>query len=285
MTPTGFGLLLDVDGPLASTVTRTLRLPAIADHLAAIANAGCPVVFNTGRSDAFMIEHLVPDLIRAGLAMGTPLWCIGEKGATWFAIEDHEPTAVNVEDAIVVPSSVRAACREVSEAHEEIVFLDESKRTMVSLEQRVTVDNATFLAHRSEINNQLESAIAAKGEAQRIHTMLTSIAIDVEHREAGKALGARRAVELVGQRMDVPQQWYTVGDSSSDHDMADWLHHSGYNVVHLDVDRDPKQSAGAYRVIQEVPSMAHGHAEDDITASYLARWRSQLGVDATKSIG
>lgn len=41
------GLLLDVDGPIASPITRTVAIPSIADDLVAIANAGNPVVFNT----------------------------------------------------------------------------------------------------------------------------------------------------------------------------------------------------------------------------------------------
>lgn len=41
-------LLLDVDGPVASPVTREVQPGIIAD-LVALAAAGVPVIFNTGR--------------------------------------------------------------------------------------------------------------------------------------------------------------------------------------------------------------------------------------------
>ena len=50
------GLLLDVDGPVASPVTRTVPAGIIADLLT-LAAAGWPVVFNTGRSDAFIRDR------------------------------------------------------------------------------------------------------------------------------------------------------------------------------------------------------------------------------------
>ena len=50
-------LLLDVDGPVASPVTRDVKREII-DDLVALASAGIPVVFNTGRSDAFIREQV-----------------------------------------------------------------------------------------------------------------------------------------------------------------------------------------------------------------------------------
>ena len=51
-------LLLDVDGPIASPVTRDVKPDIIAD-LVALASAGIPVIFNTGRSDAFISEQVM----------------------------------------------------------------------------------------------------------------------------------------------------------------------------------------------------------------------------------
>ena len=48
------GLLLDVDGPLASPLTRTIAIPSIIEDLVSLANLGVPVVFNTGRTDLFL---------------------------------------------------------------------------------------------------------------------------------------------------------------------------------------------------------------------------------------
>lgn len=270
------GLLLDVDGPLASTVTRTLRLPSIAADLAAIANAGCPVVFNTGRSDAFLAAEVIPELVRAGLASDAPVWGIGEKGATWFTVTDGTVGAVEVDAAIAVPSALSAACRRIAEEHAELMFWDDTKRTMVSIEQNLEVPSAVYLAAQPAVVAQLDAAIDAAGERSRFHSIPTIISIDLEHRTAGKALGAERALRLVAERNRPPRRWYTAGDSAGDYDMAAWLHEAGYEVTHLDVRPGGEDFATAYPVLREVPTVAPGQAEDDITARHLARWRAEL---------
>ncbi|MCD1268798.1 hypothetical protein B5M43_008075 [Microbacterium sp. MEC084] len=278
MTTPAFGLLLDVDGPLASTVTRSLRIPSIADDLVAIANAGCPVVFNTGRSDGFLADQVIPPLVAAGLAADAPVWGIGEKGATWFAVADGRIGELHTDERLSVSAELAAACREIADRHADLMFWDDTKRTMVSLEQNLDVDNATYLARQPEVTAELDRAIADTGAADRFHTVPTIISIDLEHREAGKALGAERAVALVGERTTVPRRWFTAGDSNGDYDMATWLHDNGFEATHLDVRPSGTAFETAYRVLREIPTFAEGHAEDDITAGYLSAWRAELAV-------
>uniref|UniRef100_UPI002811463F hypothetical protein n=1 Tax=Microbacterium sp. TaxID=51671 RepID=UPI002811463F len=235
MTPAPYGLLLDVDGPLASTVTRSIRVPSIAHDLVAIANAGCPVVFNTGRSDEFLAAQVIPALVRAGLAGDAPVWGIGEKGATWFTVSDGRIGDVDIDDAIAVPADLAAECRTIADEHRDLMFWDDTKRTMVSLEQNLDVANDDYLARQPEVTARLNEAISTLGLAERFHTVPTIISIDLEHRTAGKALGAERAMRLVGSRMDMPHRWFTAGDSNGDYDMAAWLHDAGFEATHLDV--------------------------------------------------
>lgn len=276
MTTPAFGLLLDVDGPLASTVTRSLRVPSIAPDLVAIANAGCPVVFNTGRSDAFLADQVVPELVRAGLAADAPVWGIGEKGATWFAVRDGAIGEISEDERLRAPAALVAACRGIAERHRDLMFWDDTKRTMISLEQNLDVTNAAYLARQPEVTAELDAAIAEAGAADAFHTVPTIISIDLEHRSAGKAMGAERAIRLVGERTDVPRRWFTAGDSTGDYDMATWLHDNGYEATHLDVRPTGDTPHTAYRVLREIPTFAEGHAEDDITAGYLSAWRAEL---------
>ena len=44
---------------------------------------------------------------------------------------------------------------------------------------------------------------------------------DMESERAGKALGARRALDLLRGDGPLPRSWHTVGDSRSDYAMAD----------------------------------------------------------------
>ena len=86
MTAPRLGLLLDVDGPIASPVTRTIAIPSIVADLVALAAQGVPIVFNTGRSDAFIREQVVGPLIAGGLAEGGRVHAVCEKGAVWCSI-------------------------------------------------------------------------------------------------------------------------------------------------------------------------------------------------------
>lgn len=275
------GLLLDVDGPLSSTQTRTLRVPTLAPDLVAIAQAGCPVVFNTGRSADFLSDRVIPPLVAAGLRPADPVWGVGEKGGTWFALEDSGGEVavgeVHVDDAVAPPAELVAAGREIAERFRDVVFFDDTKRTMISLEQHVDVPNETFVARRTELVAAIEEQIDRLGLGDEITIYPTVISVDVEHVSSGKALGARRALELISARMDPPRWWFTAGDSGQDYDMSAQLHESGFDTTHLDVRPCGAVPDVAFRVIREQPRFDEGVAEDDITARHIARLRSELG--------
>ena len=117
-----FGLLLDVDGPIASPVTRTIAIASIARDLVALANAGNPVVFNTGRSDAFIAEQVVPPMLAAGLAPGAPVWAVCEKGAVWAAIDVDGLGEIHVDPALAMPADERK--RRMRALHEAVARCD-----------------------------------------------------------------------------------------------------------------------------------------------------------------
>ena len=89
-------LLLDVDGPVASPVTREVQ-PAIIADLLALAAAGIPVIFNTGRSAAFIREQVMEPMIAAGMPADVLIHAICEKGAVWFSYTSAGPGAVHVD--------------------------------------------------------------------------------------------------------------------------------------------------------------------------------------------
>lgn len=278
MTPP-LGLLLDVDGPISSTRTRTLRLAALAEDLTAIAKSGCPVVFNTGRSADFLGEQIIPRLVISGLSPSDPVWGVGEKGGTWFSLADANGAArvgpVSEDQQIAPPAALVEAARDIAARFSDTVFFDATKRTMISLEQHVHVSSADFHRVRPEIIAEVEREIERTG-AHDMTIYPTFISIDVEHEASGKALGARRGLELLGERMDAPHRWFTAGDSGQDYDMATELHERGFDVTHLDVRLDGPARDEAYRVIREVPNLAGGNAEDDITAYHVHELRAEL---------
>ncbi|KQM83946.1 hypothetical protein [Agromyces sp. Leaf222] len=276
------GLLLDVDGPIASPVTRSIAIPSIARDLAALANAGIPVIFNTGRSDAFIAEQVVPPMLAAGIEPGAPIWAICEKGAVWAAIDRNGLGEVFVDLDLAMPTEFSDAMRDyVGDHFDEFGFFDETKRAMVSVEQHVHVASDAYLAAQPGFDDHAHDALAARGfgtvregrerpdAAGRVQWRIdpTIISTDIESVRLGKDLGAERAVALLEERGIRPQHWRTVGDSRGDYAMADWLHERGESVRHVDVRPADGIPATGYPVLT-----AGDLIHDEAGAVFLTRW-------------
>ena len=285
------GLLLDVDGPIASPVTRSIALPEITRDLVALAAAGTPVVFNTGRSDAFIRDEVVGQMIAAGLPAGARVHAVCEKGASWFSIgPEHGPTGmsdVQVDASLAMPADFADEMEAlVASDYADLVFFDRTKRAMVSIEQLTSVESATYLARQREFDERAMEALTRRGAGvRRLDDVRpdaagavqwrvdpTIISTDIESVRLGKDLGAERALELLALDGPAPVAWRTVGDSRSDYAMADWLHEHGHSVAHVDVRPADGVPEKPYAVLTSASGLIH----DEAGAEFLAGWASAL---------
>ncbi|MFP7833374.1 hypothetical protein [Marisediminicola sp. LYQ134] len=240
------GLLLDVDGPIASPVSRSIGIDSITRDLVTLAGRGIPVVFNTGRTDAFLRDEVIKPLLAAGLAADARVYGVCEKGAVWFGATMTNFAGIQVDDSLTLQADAVAALRTVHESFTDWMFWDDGKRSMVSLEQRTDVDSAAFLPERDRFCADAYEALDALGigvewlgrrnaAEPTVRIDPTIISIDVEAVGVGKDLGAERALELLAASGEIPRVWRTVGDSRTDYAMADYLHAEGFEVAHVDV--------------------------------------------------
>ena len=284
-------LLLDVDGPIASPVTRTVSPGIIADLLA-LAAAGIPVIFNTGRSDAFIREQVMDPMIAAGMPAGLTVHAICEKGAVWFSYTAAGPGTVHVDDALAVPAAFGDDVRRlVAEDYAVHMFFDETKRAMVSVEQHVDVANADYRAEQALFDAdamnlmqrhglgvvRLDRHIPDSDDAIDYRVDPTIISTDIESVRLGKDLGASRAVELLAAQGITPQAWRTVGDSRTDYAMADWLFHNDHPVKHVDVRPADGIPVKPYEVLTAADlGLGADVIHDDAGAAFLRHWRAAL---------
>ncbi len=286
-------LLLDVDGPLASPITRRVS-PAIITSLLELLRRGIPVVFNTGRSDAFIAEQLMVPMLQAGLPEGATVHAVCEKGAVWFSFTGTGAGAIHVDKELAMPSSFEDAVRElVADSYAGHMFFDESKRAMASVEQRIDVESAAYLAEQKKFDADVLALLATHdlGAVRLGHRAPDSagsidyrvdpsiISTDIESVRLGKDLGASRAVELLAARGIVPQAWRTVGDSRTDYAMADWLHHQNHSVEHVDV----RPAEGIPEKPYPIKTAAHLQLGNEITndlagAAFLQFWLDALAA-------
>ncbi|WP_426939167.1 hypothetical protein ACQCSV_03730 [Pseudarthrobacter sp. S3] len=284
-------LLLDVDGPVASPVTRDVKPDIIAD-LVALATAGIPVIFNTGRSDAFIRGQIMEPMIAAGMPAGTVIHAICEKGAVWFSYTAAGPGPVHVDRDLAVPKAYGDDVRRlVAEDYSKHMFFDETKRAMVSVEQHIEVPSTDYLAEQKLFDSDAMELMARHGmgvvrlehhapnsdDDVDYRVDPTIISTDIESVRLGKDLGASRAVELLAARGITPQAWRTVGDSRTDYAMADWLHHNDHSVKHVDVRPADGVPVKPYDVLTATDlGLGEDVIHDDVGAAFLLSWRKAM---------
>jgi hypothetical protein len=277
-----FGLLLDVDGPVASPVTRTVS-PALLADLRQLLADGIPVVLNTGRSEEFVRERVLRPLDEARLPPGSRLHAVCEKGGVWTTAGSGE---VHVDPDLAVPDICTTVVAElVADGYGDAMFVDATKRTMATVEARTDVPAAFYAERQRAFDDDLLARLSASGLGVRLRDRNqpdadgrtpwridpSVIATDVESVRSGKALGARRALDLLRRDGPLPRAWHTVGDSRSDYAMADQLHALGTDVTHVDVGPEPPLDR-PYPVLT-VP----GLTDDAAGAAHLRALVAQVG--------
>jgi hypothetical protein len=287
-TVTPLGLLLDVDGPIASPVTRTISTPSIITDLVTLAGGGVPIAFITGRSAAFIREQVVAPLVSAGLSDDIRMYGVCEKGAVWFPITAEGMGDIVVDVSVAFPVEVVDAIRLlVEDRFSDTMFFDETKQAMISVEQRTDVSHDEYLLAQPVFNEAAFAIVAEHGlgirwgdrehpdsegtvpyriDATVISTDIESVLLDKDH-------GAERALAFFAEGGPLPTLWRSVGDSRSDYLMADHLHEAGYDVAHVDVRPADGILERPYRVI-----VMGEEIHDEAGATFLDYWVDKLGL-------
>lgn len=281
------GLLLDVDGPIASPGTR--RVPeAIIRDLAILAAAGVPIAFITGRSMPFLRDHVVAELLAHGLASDARMYGVCEKGAVWFPISAQGLGSVTVDKTVGIPATVTDDIRNlVARDYADTMFFDETKQAMISIEQRQDVSNDDYRVAQAQFNSaafalcaehglgisyeEQEAADAGGHVPYRIEP--TIISTDIESVTLDKDRAAERALDFFASNGPLPTLWRSVGDSRSDYLMADHVHSAGHDVAHIDVRPSDGMLQRPYPVIA-IGELIH----DDAGAAFLDYWVDKLGL-------
>ena len=287
------GLLFDVDGPLASPVSRSIRIPSILDDLVALTGAGVPIAFITGRSDTFIRDNVIAPLLDVGLAaaLSAPnarMFGVFEKGGSWAPITSEGLGELSIDESVKLPASIVDGVRSlVVDGFSDTMFFDETKRAMISVEQRTDVEADTYLHAQSWFNDASFALLAAAGLGVRLGSRSapdtegnvpfrldsTIISTDIESVRLDKDRGAARALDYFAGLGSMPTLWRSIGDSRSDYLMADHLYDAGYDVAHVDVRPADGILERPYRIILEGDSI-----HDEAGAAFLGYWVRRLAA-------
>jgi hypothetical protein len=235
-SPAPFGLLLDVDGPIASPIERRIVIDSIVDDLLTLAAAGIPIAFITGRSDAFMREQVVARLVAGGLDARAHVFGVFEKGGCWAPVTPQGLGELEIDTVVAVPVALKTAVESLAREHyADTMFVDGGKHVMISIEQRTDVTSAVYRDAQLRFIVEVERIMAELTVGPGFRIDPTIISIDVESVLLDKDLGAARALDWFAARGVSAERWWSVGDSRSDYLMADAVHARGIPVAHVDV--------------------------------------------------
>jgi len=285
------GLLFDVDGPIASPVSRSIAIPSILSDIVTLTAAGIPIAFITGRSDAFIRDEVITPLLANGLGDaldvdGARMFAVFEKGAAWATVSSAGLGEVEVDSSVAPPPALVSEIRAlVASDFSDTMFFDETKRAMISVEQRTDVAHADYLAAQGPFNEAAFAAVVRHGVGVRLRDRQvpdaaglvpfrldpTIISTDIESVLLDKDRGAERTLEHFLTTGPLPRLWRSVGDSRSDYLMADHLHEAGFDVAHVDVRPSDGILERPYPVIVE-GDLIH----DEAGAAFLSYWVDKL---------
>ena len=293
MNPPDLGLLLDVDGPVASPVTRTIAIDSIARDLVDLVAAGVPIAFITGRSHEFIADVVIPALQEAGLREallrpGTRMFGVFEKGGAWSTIDADGMGEPTIDRSVAFSADAVDAIRDLVERRfADTMFFDETKRAMISVEQRKDVGSEDYRPSQRAFQDQAFAVLTGQGVGLRYEEQSvadsdgavpfridpTVISTDIESIRLDKDHAAQRALEHFRAQGPMPSTWLSVGDSRSDYLMADQLHTEGFETAHLDVRPGDGILDRPYTVLTE-GDLIH----DEAFAAHLTGIRAELGV-------
>ena len=256
--------LYDVDGVLTNPLTKSVH-PELLEELRYQLRNGEIVAFNTGRSAEWLLHSVVARLCElfssSELAYLENLFIAAEKGAIWIEYSAVSGFQAFCQQEVSVPHYLSLEAQNIIASFDEPrMALDQGKEAMVSLEfspcagQDLNDEFQIFVEQRVEVERQLQKLLRDAGLEDSLTIDVTSIAIDIQHKEMGKDLGAERVLRWLSSKSDFPDHVTTYGDSKSDLAMAVFLHGKGISVQHVHVGDDTHLSDTAAGIDVYIPA-------------------------------
>lgn len=280
---------LDVDGPITDPVSKRVTDFAVLDELVVRLRHGEPVVFNTGRSLAWVVDRVVAPLRQRCLLAGEDpdalmvgrLLLVGEKGGALGWYSRRGSLLLTHSRALALPLSLRASLsRIVEERYGGAMFIDGGKETMISVEMADGADPSAWRPVQRAFAEETRTLLAQRSLDAAVRVDETQIAVDLQSRRAGKDLGARRALRWMASRGISADRFVCVGDSASDLEMADAIAAAGHPVSFTFV--GPELDLGAVRRAYSISVSARQNQAG--TRELLRRDRLSRGLQIAEGV-
>lgn len=274
---------LDVDGPVADPERKQVTEPRVLDELVLRLASGEPVVLNTGRSLAWVVDRVIAPLRHRCLLAGHDpdalmrdrLVVVGEKGGALASYDATGALVLAHDRRLALPLGLRAAVsRLVEERYRDSMFVDAGKETMISAEMADGMTVERYRAAQAAFAADVRELLHERALDGGVRVDETQIAVDIQHPRAGKHLGAERALRWLAERRVTIERCVCVGDSASDLEMADATRAAGFDTEFVFV--GPEISPAA--LARPYPVLVTSGRNESGTLEMLAGDRERRGL-------
>jgi hydroxymethylpyrimidine pyrophosphatase-like HAD family hydrolase len=266
--------LFDIDGVITNPISCEVELEVISE-IVGILHRGESVAFNTGRSLNWVSQYIIPPLVEklSDRRHLSRICIVYQKGAFQVSFDDkgeiEQP--IVAPDITLIPALLRQEVYQLIEARfTETMFTGEEKEAVLSPQMKPGSDYQQFKADQRYLVELLHCILEQHGWKDRFRVDPTRIATDIEDKRLGKGFGSYRILEWLSERKFQTQSFIAFGDSLSDIQMAEVIHHYGLPVDFVFVG-EREQLQGLRLPIPIHLPQAHNEKG---TAEYLQKWRT-----------
>lgn len=219
--------IFDIDGVLTDPEEKIVTDPQIFEELIKIIRKGDPICLNTGRSLDFMVTQIL-DPLEIKLKdrnLQREVYAVGEKGAGWAEYGENYVRKIIIDQGVSVPKKIQDQIRQLANElpYSDVMFYDETKRTMVTLELKRGKTIEEFIEPQKKLVETIQDILDTNNLGGEFRVYPTRIAIDIENKKVGKAYATRKLVEFLTKKGIEPKEYITFGDSDSDYEMFEEL--------------------------------------------------------------
>lgn len=265
--------VFDLDGVVTDAKTGAVS-STVLEHIANDLAAGNAVAFNTGRGYDWVTEHILSPLT----AQVAPdhlenLLIVSEMGGVLGTFE-YGKLHIELDQTLSLPEAFIRDLEHLlekqldsGERYAAFVTLEATKKTMATLVKWDHVSLEELNRVRPHITKEIEQLLAKHSLSDFVIGQ-TTIAVDIQHRDAGKHKGAQQVLAWLREKQYSPEAFYAFGDSVSDKAMAEEFAATGTPTWFVFVG-DPAQGNDVTNAAYQTVVMQGGHSAD--TAAFLAK--------------
>lgn len=228
---------MDVDGVITGLKDKKVN-PHMLQYIYQELTKNLPVGLNTGRSLDTVIQKIINPLTkeRKDNVFLKNLIVVGEKGGTWMTFDDKGNLQKHVDESISISSNLQNDIDKlVNTKYSKSMFYDTTKRTMISTEMKDGYDLNKYAQDQKILIPTVKEMIKKYGLGNILEIEPNPIALDIQNKNVGKDLGAKRILNWLRARKIKVSKLTTIGDSKSDIKMAEEFNRNGFSVRYIHV--------------------------------------------------